>query len=136
PVDWDDPESIAASKARSASGSWKRVGAEPRRGLKRGKTVVGGRVGGADTVHPMLATLADADSFERDDPGEWVFEMKWDGYRAIATVRDGSVTLRSRNGLDFTPTYPELQQLAEAVEGEGSGDGSGDRSIVLDGEIV
>jgi bifunctional non-homologous end joining protein LigD len=128
PVDWDDPESVAASKARkaagSASGSWKRVGAEPRRGLKRGKSVVGGRTNAAGTVHPMLATLAELDSFDAGD--DWVYEMKWDGYRAIATVRDGTVELRSRNGLDFTPTYPELQALADAVTGD----------AVLDGEIV
>jgi len=124
PVDWDDPDSIAESKARTAAGSWKRVGAEPRRGLKRGKSVVGGRTNATGTVHPMLATLADVEHFDRTD--DWVFEMKWDGYRAIATVRDGSVTFRSRNGLDFTPTYPELQQLADAVDGE----------VVLDGEIV
>jgi bifunctional non-homologous end joining protein LigD len=124
PVDWDDPESVAASKARS--GSWKRVGAEPRRGLKRGKSVVGGRTNAAGTVHPMLATLADLDSFSPDAGDGWVFEMKWDGYRAIATVRDGVVELRSRNGLDFTPTYPELQELADAVTGD----------VVLDGEIV
>jgi bifunctional non-homologous end joining protein LigD len=128
PVDWDDPESVAASKARkaagSASGSWKRVGAEPRRGLKRGKSVVGGRINAAGTVHPMLATLAELETFDRGD--DWVYEMKWDGYRAIATVRDGTVELRSRNGLDFTPTYPELQALADAVTGD----------AVLDGEIV
>jgi len=85
PVDWDDPESIAASKRRSAeSGSWKRVGAEPRRGLKRGKSVVGGRTNAAGTVHPMLASLAEPGDIRGDD---WVFELKWDGYRAIATVR-------------------------------------------------
>ena len=124
PVDWDDPESVAASKARTASGSWKKIGAEPRRGLKRGKSIVGARVNSAGTVHPMLATLADLATFPRDD--DWVYEMKWDGYRAIATVRGGEVSLRSRNGLDFTATYPELQQLAEAVDGD----------VVLDGEIV
>jgi bifunctional non-homologous end joining protein LigD len=124
PVDWDDPESVAASKARTASGSWKKIGAEPRRGLKRGKSVIGGRVNAAGTVHPMLATLSDLASFPRDD--DWIYELKWDGYRAIATVRNGEVGLRSRNGLDFTATYPELQRLAEAVDGE----------VVLDGEIV
>jgi len=123
PVDWDDPESIAASKARSASGSWKRVGAEPRKGLKRGKTVVGGRTNASGTVHPMLATLAD-DSFAGGDG--WVYELKWDGYRAIATVRDGALDLRSRNGLDFSATYPELQAIVDAVDGD----------AVLDGEIV
>jgi bifunctional non-homologous end joining protein LigD len=124
PVDWDDPESIAASKARTASGSWKKIGSEPRRGLKRGKSVVGGRVNAAGTVHPMLATLADLSSFPAGD--DWIYEMKWDGYRAIATVRGGEVGFRSRNGVDFTATYPELQQLAEAIDGD----------VVLDGEIV
>lgn len=124
PVDWDDPESIAASKRRSAeSGSWKRAGAEPRRGLKRGKSVVGGRTNAAGTVHPMLAALAEPDDLRGDD---WVFELKWDGYRAIATVRGDTVELRSRNGLDFTPTYPELQAIAGAVDGD----------AVIDGEIV
>lgn len=123
-VDWDDPESIAASKARSATGgSWKRVGAEPRRGLKRGKTVVGGRTNATGTVHPMLATLAD-DTFAGGD--DWVFELKWDGYRAIASIRDGVLDLRSRNGLDFAATYPELQAIVDAVDGD----------AVVDGEIV
>jgi len=128
PVDWDDPESVAASKARSAAGSWKRVGAEPRRGLKRGKSIVGGRTHAAGTVHPMLATLAGPDELRgRSGLGDdWVFEMKWDGYRAIATVRNGEVGFRSRNGLDFTPLYPELQALGDAVDGD----------VVLDGEIV
>src|SRR5690606_16028800 len=84
-VDWDDPESVAASRARSralgGSGSWKRVGAEPRRGLKRGKSVVGGRTNATGTVHPMLAHLGDlADLADRGD--DWIFELKWDGYRA------------------------------------------------------
>ena len=123
-VDWDDPESIAASKRRTAEGgSWKRVGAEPRTGLKRGKTVVGGRVNASGTVHPMLAALAEPGDIQGDD---WVFELKWDGYRAIATLRDGVVDLRSRNGLDFAATYPELQAIADAVDGD----------AVIDGEIV
>lgn len=91
---------------------------------KAGKTVVGSRTGGATQVHPMLATLGDIPSFTGSD--DWAYEMKWDGYRAIATVRDGTVSYRSRNGLDFTSTYPELGELADAVA-----DGS-----VLDGEIV
>src|SRR5690606_37717062 len=123
---------VAASKARAArppagsGGSWKRVGAEPRRGLRRGKTVIGGRTNAAGTVHPMLAHPGGrTDVAER--PGDWVFEMKWDGYRAIATVRDGRlVGLRSRNGLDFMPTYPELEAIGDATRGD----------AVLDGEIV
>jgi bifunctional non-homologous end joining protein LigD len=81
-------------------------------------------VGGAETVPPMLATLGDVAAF--GGGSEWAYEMKWDGYRAIATVRDGEVSLRSRNGLDMTATYPELAAIPDAVEGD----------AVLDGEIV
>ena len=44
-------------------------------------------------VEPMLATLA-SDPVEGE---EWVYEMKWDGYRAIAYLEKGEVVLRSRN---------------------------------------
>jgi len=73
---------------------------------------------------PMLATLADESRVL--DPADWAFEMKWDGIRALATVRDGRVTLRSRNDNDLTPQYPELQELAERAGVDG----------VFDGEIV
>jgi bifunctional non-homologous end joining protein LigD len=73
---------------------------------------------------PMLATLID-EPF--DDP-EWLFEIKWDGYRAICTVReDGSIELVSRNGIDFLARFPELNELANAWN---------TLPIVVDGEIV
>ncbi|NRD27533.1 ATP-dependent DNA ligase [Frigoribacterium sp. VKM Ac-2836] len=78
-----------------------------------------------DPVAPMLATTGDAHDVSE---GDWAFEMKWDGIRAVAIVHDGAVTLTSRNGNDLTPAYPELQVLAERVESEGG--------AVLDGEIV
>jgi bifunctional non-homologous end joining protein LigD len=96
----------------------------PAKPLRRGKSVVGTRVGGAETVPPMLATLGDVAAF--GGGSEWAYEMKWDGYRAIATVRDGEVSLRSRNGLDMTATYPELGAIPDVVDGD----------AVLDGEIV
>jgi bifunctional non-homologous end joining protein LigD len=92
--------------------------------LRRGKTVVGTRTGGAQVVHPMLATLGDIQGFTGG--ADWAYEMKWDGYRAIATVRGGELSLRSRNGLDFSATYPELQEIGDAVPDDS----------VLDGEIV
>jgi bifunctional non-homologous end joining protein LigD len=73
---------------------------------------------------PMLATaglLSDLDPAET-----WAYEMKWDGVRAIATVRDGAVRLITRKGVDRTGTYPELQELAGLVDGP----------AVLDGEII
>ncbi|HKU66670.1 MAG TPA: non-homologous end-joining DNA ligase [Candidatus Baltobacteraceae bacterium] len=73
---------------------------------------------------PMLATLVD-EPF--DDP-DWLFEIKWDGYRAICTVRaDGSIELVSRNGLDMLQKFPEMAELANAWR---------TLPIVVDGEIV
>jgi bifunctional non-homologous end joining protein LigD len=73
----------------------------------------------------MLATLGSvADIDERTD--DWAFEMKWDGIRAIATVTRGSVRFATRNGIDVTATYPDLQELAHDIAG----------TAVLDGEIV
>ncbi|WP_432558211.1 ATP-dependent DNA ligase [Granulicoccus sp. GXG6511] len=75
-------------------------------------------------IEPMLATPAEVKDL-RD--GEWRFEVKWDGYRAIASVADGVASFRSRRGIDLTATYPELAELGPLV---------GDHAVVLDGEIV
>ncbi|WP_265522102.1 ATP-dependent DNA ligase [Oerskovia flava] len=84
---------------------------------------------------PMLASAGTAlDVGAAGDPGEheqdeWAFEMKWDGFRAIAEVAGGRVRLLSRSGNDMTATYPELQALAGTVA-------DGSEPVVLDGEIV
>ncbi len=73
---------------------------------------------------PMLATLVD----EPFDDEEWLFEIKWDGYRAICTVDEKrNLSLVSRNGLDFLARFPELEQLKDAWTS---------LPIVVDGEIV
>ena len=73
---------------------------------------------------PMLATLVD-EPFDSDD---WLFEIKWDGYRALCTVHeDGRVELVSRNGLDFLAQFPELLDLSDAFSSV---------PIIVDGEIV
>ena len=46
-------------------------------------------------LQPMLATLTEAPF---DDPA-WVFESKWDGFRMVASIEGGKVTLYSRNGM-------------------------------------
>lgn len=71
----------------------------------------------------MLATR----STLPDPPEGWSFEVKWDGVRVLATVADGTVRLRSRNGNDVTERYPELAGLDGALHG---------RAVVLDGEVV
>ncbi|MFQ5694873.1 MAG: non-homologous end-joining DNA ligase, partial [Terriglobia bacterium] len=74
-------------------------------------------------LQPMLATLGERPF---SDP-EWLFEIKWDGVRALAWVERGKVRLRSRTGRDITEQYPELSALPVHLLAE--------RAIV-DGEIV
>jgi bifunctional non-homologous end joining protein LigD len=73
-------------------------------------------------IRPMLAKETDTPF----DDEEWIFEIKWDGYRAIAEVKKSEVRLYSRNGNLFNASYPvivaELQKMKI--------------SAVLDGEVV
>jgi bifunctional non-homologous end joining protein LigD len=74
------------------------------------------------TYVPMLATLD-----EHVPHGDWVFEVKFDGYRALAYVRGGECTLVSRNGNDLTERFAEVaRQLVKAVKTP---------NAVLDGEV-
>ncbi|MGD9502866.1 MAG: non-homologous end-joining DNA ligase [Methyloceanibacter sp.] len=73
-------------------------------------------------LRPMLATLTDAPF---DDPG-WVFETKWDGFRAIAVVRPGHAKLYSRRGHDISAKYPTICAALAAIK----------HKAVLDGELV
>jgi bifunctional non-homologous end joining protein LigD len=64
--------------------------------------------GSGGRYEPMRAVAADAPPV-----GEgWVFEPKWDGYRAIVTVSGGEVTLTSRNGNDLTERFREAARAA------------------------
>ncbi|HEX5482272.1 MAG TPA: DNA ligase D, partial [Terriglobia bacterium] len=75
------------------------------------------------SLHPMLATLVDK-PFSSPD---WLFEIKWDGVRALAWIEDGKLELRSRTGRVITSHYPELASLPEQVRAG---------TAILDGEIV
>ena len=61
------------------------------------------------------------------DGEAWLHEIKWDGYRLLADVRDGVVALRSRNGLNWTDDFPEVVQAIEALPVT---------DLRLDGELV
>ena len=81
-------------------------------------------------VEPMLATLVD------EIPGDeqnWIYEIKWDGYRAIAYLNKGAVNIRSRNNKSFNekfyPVYDALKNWSESTPSEGI-------NAVVDGEIV
>ena len=92
--------------------------------LVRASDMPGARKGAMPSrLGPMLATIGEG-AFS--DPN-WLFEIKWDGVRALAWIADGTLTLRSRNGQDITKRYPELAGLPEAVAAS---------EAILDGEIV
>ncbi len=71
---------------------------------------------------PQLATLAD----EVFDSDEWVFETKYDGYRALIQIHKGKVELVSRNGISFNKKYAPLLESFSHIKDD----------MILDGEIV
>lgn len=75
-----------------------------------------------DPFKPMLATAVPA-AFDRKD---WLFEIKWDGYRTIAEVDHGAVKIYSRNGSSFNERFPEIAEALKKIRGR----------AVLDGEVV
>jgi bifunctional non-homologous end joining protein LigD len=76
-----------------------------------------------DFIPPMRATLADS-AF--DDP-DWLFEIKWDGYRVEAVIRDGRTRLWTRNQQDAARYFPDLAGPADWLEA---------RDAIVDGEVV
>jgi bifunctional non-homologous end joining protein LigD len=72
---------------------------------------------------PMLATIGER-AFS--DPN-WLFEIKWDGVRALAWIDNGSLTLRARSGADITQRYPEFAILPKTLAAQ---------QAILDGEIA
>ena len=71
---------------------------------------------------PMLASLIDSPF----DSAEWIFEIKWDGYRAVAGLQNGKVELQSRNNLSFASKYYLVTQALEKWK----------VNAIVDGEIV
>lgn len=74
-------------------------------------------------IEPMKAQLTDQPAF---DSPEWLFEIKWDGYRAIAEIEKQGNKLYSRNGLTFDKAYPKVFEALKKIKTE----------CVVDGEIV
>ena len=74
-------------------------------------------------IRPMLATSIEK-PFDSDD---WLFEIKWDGYRSVAFIEHGTVRLVSRNDNDMTALYPELGDLPTYLRA---------RTAIVDGEVV
>ncbi|MDX2003459.1 MAG: DNA ligase D [Chitinophagales bacterium] len=73
-------------------------------------------------IKPMLAKLVD-EPFNHDD---WLFEIKWDGYRAVAEIQKGKVNLYSRNLKPFNDKYASVVDSLSTFNFD----------AVLDGEVV
>jgi bifunctional non-homologous end joining protein LigD len=80
-------------------------------------------VEGRELITPMAARLV-KDPFDRED---WFFELKWDGFRAIAeTDYEGGVKPYSRNHRDFNKRFPLIVEALAALKTQ----------AIFDGEIV
>ncbi|HYC87510.1 MAG TPA: DNA ligase D, partial [Chryseosolibacter sp.] len=73
-------------------------------------------------IQPMLASIHD----QAFDDRNWLFEIKWDGYRAVAEIQRSGLRLYSRNGLSFLDLYPRVATELAKIRYD----------VVLDGEIV
>ena len=66
-----------------------------------------------DNIMPMLA-----DSSPTPPKGEqYIYEVKWDGIRALITLEEGQVKIRSRNNNDITKQFPELTEADKCFRG-------------------
>lgn len=73
---------------------------------------------------PMLATLTTAPP--RDENG-WIYELKYDGFRAVTAISGGEVAMWSRNEIDLAPRFPKVAEALRKLKVP---------EVVLDGEIV
>lgn len=74
-------------------------------------------------ISPQLATLSEDLPTGKD----WVFEIKYDGYRSLAFAQNGKVKIYSRNGLDYSKKFAQITKSLEKLDAN---------NFVLDGEIV
>lgn len=84
--------------------------------------IEGGRKLGS-FIEPMKAQLSDRPAFDSPD---WLFEIKWDGYRAIGETGKNPCRLYSRNGLSFDKAYIKVFEALSKIK----------QPMILDGEIV
>jgi DNA ligase D-like protein (predicted ligase)/DNA ligase D-like protein (predicted polymerase)/DNA ligase D-like protein (predicted 3'-phosphoesterase) len=76
-----------------------------------------------EQIQPMFASTAE----KLPGGGDYLYEVKWDGIRALITLDEGEIRIRGRNGMDFTKQFPELLNAEQSFRAT---------SAVFDGEIV
>lgn len=75
-----------------------------------------------ELIKPMLATQAE----EIFNKANWIFELKWDGYRALANISNGKIDFYSRNGISYKHKFASIYQNLKAIP----------HDVILDGEVV
>lgn len=118
------PDSVIGKPLRKTSSTHSANGA-PTTSTKSGRLTIPGAVKAAlpDKLQPQLATLAN--EIPRD--GDWLYEIKFDGYRIRARIEDGKAALITRGGHDWSVKMPQLVRELEQL---------GVQSAWLDGEVV
>jgi bifunctional non-homologous end joining protein LigD len=91
-------------------------------GMPKAKSKSAARPTTVQFVEPMYAQLVQ----QLPDSKEWLYEVKFDGYRCLAAKDAAGATLWSRRGNDFTPQFPNITKACEQIPAR----------TLLDGEIV
>lgn len=112
----------SAKKVKKSVGFKKKESEEPEVKVKRVRALPGETRKLSHYIKPMLAKETNK-PFSSE---EWVYEIKWDGYRAIAEVNKKNVNLYSRNGNTFNASYPVVVEALKELN----------INAVLDGEVV
>jgi bifunctional non-homologous end joining protein LigD len=113
-----------SNRAKSGAAVKQKVSGKPAAVKKKVKADLNGlpKMALPETISPMLATLVDKPF---DEPG-WAFEIKWDGYRAIAICNGKSVELISRNNKSFNEKFYPVHAAVKALG----------LKAVIDGEVT
>ena len=120
-------KSVSATAESRRARKAARAGETDAAGGKAAKPAKPGHAALPAFVAPQLASLVD-----EAPPGEgWIYEIKYDGYRVMARLQAGTVTLYTRTGQDWTHRMP---QLAKALAGLKLDDSWLDGEIVVNGD--
>lgn len=122
-VDAYDSEDVSPIKPHTGYKTWQSNRPNSRQKSAKAAQVV--RAKSHKLTHFIKPMLATAHEIPFDDE-DWVFEIKWDGYRAVTEKNGKNIKFYSRNGLSFTELYPEIANELKKIK----------KDCVLDGEIV
>jgi bifunctional non-homologous end joining protein LigD len=122
----DNTSVLSGKTMKQLSGSNQVWQSKPTEQLRQKKRPVPGRSVGdslPNFVEPMQAKLVRS----LPERGNWIYEIKFDGWRALALKGQGQTRLFSRNEKDFSSKFPEIVASIENIDA---------RDMIIDGEIV